>query len=476
MSLVPGPVTRVLLIDDDEDEFVLVRSYLESRDGDAFEVDWVRTFDEGLAALRRGGHDVYLVDHRLGAETGLRLLEKVRDQGLRRPVILFTGAAHGDLDRAALRAGAFDYLDKSDYREADLRRSVRYAAERGRIEGQLQIQAEILAHVHDAVFLVDETGVVRSWNPAAELIFGYPASRAIGMEASAVCPRLGGHLARQPTAERREFSTWCRRASGEKVWVAVRLRFLRAAGGLAGGVIVCANDISEQVRLEQQISEASEAEQRRIGQDIHDDLCQQLASAGCFLKAIEQRIAKNHRDEAKSLESLGSLLAEANARAREISRGLFPAALQVGGLPAALEDLADRTGRTFGIECAAVCALSPAVPESAAVQLYRIAQEAVGNAARHARAKRVDIRLVQEESLLTLTVRDDGEGMAEPEGGPSRGMGLLTMAHRSRLLGADLDIHSAPGKGTEIRVSLALPFVEPEPAAAPTVVAATSAS
>jgi len=463
--MVSGPATRVLLIDDDEDEYVLVRSYLESRDGDDFEVQWARTFDEGLAALRQGQHDVYLVDQRLGAETGLSLLERIREQGLRRPVILFTGAAHGDLDRAALRAGAFDYLDKSSYREADLRRSVRYAAERGRIEGQLYIQAEILAHVHDAVFLVDQAGMIQSWNPAAELIFGFQASQVLGSQASAVCPRLTGQLVRKPTGERREFATWCRRASGEKVWVAVRLRFLRSEDGLAGGVIVCANDISEQVRLEQQISEAAEAEQRRIGQDIHDDLCQQLASAGCFLKAIEQRIAKNHRDEARSLESLGTLLAEANARAREISRGLFPAALQVGGLPAALEDLADQTGRTFGIECGAVCALAPAVPESAAVQLYRIAQEAVGNAARHARAKRVDIRLVQDNGHLTLIVQDDGEGMAEGTNGRSPGMGLLTMAHRSRLLGADLDIHSAPGTGTEIRVSLTLPFVEPEAAA-----------
>jgi PAS domain S-box-containing protein len=456
------PPAQVLLIDDDEDDFVLIDSYLSTPDNGRFHLSWVRTYDEGLEALRQGRHDVYLVDYRLGAENGLRLLEQVQADGLHRPVIMLTGAGGGDLDDAALRAGAFDYLDKSTYAETDLRRSIRYAAERARIERQLQLQAEILAQVHDAVFLIDEAGVIRSWNRGAEQVFGVAAQEAIGSPASRLCPAVSKFLSgekRASSPDGLEFSAWCRQTSGEKVALAVRLRFLDPSPGGSGRVIVCANNITHQVRLEQQLSDAAEAEQRRIGQDIHDDLCQQLAGAGCFLKAIEQRLAESQREQTEALDALATLLAEANARARDISRGLFPAVLQLEGLPVALDELASRTGRSFGLGCTVQCEGVPHIPDSVAVQLYRIAQEALSNAARHAQATRIDLALsLVDEAHLCLQIRDDGQGL----GGDHRtqGMGLVTMDHRTRILGGELDIHSAPGAGTEIRVTVPLPTEE----------------
>ncbi len=451
----------VLLIDDDEDDFVLIESYLAPSDDGEFKLSWARTFDDGLQALRQGRHDVYLVDYRLGAENGLRLLELIQQDGLHRPVIMLTGAGGGDLDQAALRAGAFDYLDKSAYSEAALRRSIRYAAERGRIERQLQLQAEILANVHDAVFLVDEAGVVRSWNAGAEQVFGLPAQQAIGSLAAKLCPAVTKYLSgkkRSNTRDLAEFSAWCHKASGEKIALAVRLRFLASAPGTTGRVIVCANDVTHEVRLEQQLSDAAEAEQRRIGQDIHDDLCQQLAGAGCFLKAIEQRLAENQREQTEALEALASLIADANARARDISRGLFPAVLQLEGLPVALDELVDRTSRSFGISCTVRCEDMPKLPESVSVHLYRIAQEAVSNAARHSKASQIELELAIEADHLLFVIRDDGQGIGSEA--RSSGMGLVTMTHRTRILGGELDIHSAPGSGTEIRVTVPWPAEE----------------
>jgi len=448
--------TGVLLIDDDEDDFVLIESYLTPSEDGQFQLSWARTFEDGLQALRQGHHDVYLVDYRLGAENGLRLLEQLQADGLHRPVIMLTGAGGGDLDRDALRAGAFDYLEKSAYSEAALRRSIRYAAERGRIERQLQLQAEVLANVHDAVFLVDSSKIVRSWNAGAEQVFGLPAAQAIGSAATRLCPKVSKYLGpkkRPNAADSTEFSAWCHRVSGEKIALAVRLRFLGT-----GGVIVCANDITQQVRLEQQLSEAAEAEQRRIGQDIHDDLCQQLAGAGCFLKAIEQRLADNQREQTEALESLAILIAEANARARDISRGLFPAVLKLEGLQVALDELVDRTARTYGIACTADSDGIPPLPESIAVQLYRIAQEAVSNAARHAKASRIELALALDGPQLSFVIRDDGQGIAGDA--RSSGTGLVSMSHRTRILGGELDIHSAPGSGTEIRITLPLPEEE----------------
>ncbi|MBU6301407.1 MAG: response regulator [Verrucomicrobia bacterium] len=453
--------TEVLLIDDDEDEFVLIDSYLAASDQGEFHLSWVRTFEDGLKALRRGGHDVYLLDYRLGAESGLRLLEQIREDGLHRPVIMLTGAGVGDLDQAAMRAGAFDYLDKSAYSEAALRRSIRYSAERGRIESQLQLQAEILANVHDAVFLVDDSGVIRSWNAGAEQIFGLPASRAIDATASQICPGITRSLSGRNRGEadkQTEFSTWCARACGEKIALAVRLRFLPA-----GRVIVCANDITPEVRLEQQLSEAAEAEQRRIGQDIHDDLCQQLAGAGCFLKAIGKRLAECECAQGEALDSLGSLISEANARARDIARGLFPSLLQMEGLQMALEELVDRTSRTFGVACTVHGAHWPALAETTSVHLYRIAQEAVSNAARHSGAARIEVRLGMEGDHLLFVIRDDGQGIASDA--RSSGMGLVTMKHRARILGGELEIRTSPETGTEIRVTI--PCAAKEPIATP---------
>jgi PAS domain S-box-containing protein len=450
---------KILLIDDDEDDFVLIESYLGPSPDGEFQLAWVRTFEDGLHALRRGEHDVYLVDYQLGAESGLRLLEQIREDGLHRPVIMLTGAGVSDLDQAAMRAGAFDYLDKSAYSEAALRRSIRYSAERGRIERQLQLQAEILANVHDAVFLIDESGVIQSWNVGAEQIFGLPAARAIGAAATKVCPTIARHLSGKKRSRARtltEFSAWSQKACGEKIALAVRLRFLTTPPGPEGRVIVCANDITQEVRLEQQLSDAAEAEQRRIGQDIHDDLCQQLAGAGCFLKAIEQRLSKSESTQSEALEALGSLISDANARARDIARGLFPSLLQLEGLPVALEELVDRTSRNFGISCTVHGADLPKLAETTSVHLYRIAQEAVSNAARHSKAKRIDLSLNREGDQLVFVIRDDGMGMGMGVGVPGEarpsGMGLVTMRHRARILGGELDIHTAPGSGTDIRV------------------------
>jgi len=132
--------------------------------------------------------------------------------------------------------------------------------------------------------------------------------------------------------------------------------------------------------------------------------------------------------------------------------------LKLEGLPVALDELVDRTARTYGIACTAQCDDVPRLPESIAVQLYRIAQEAVSNAARHAKASRIEIDLSLDGPRISFVIRDDGQGIA----GDARlsGTGLVSMSHRTRILGGELDIHSAPGSGTEIRITVPLPEEE----------------
>ena len=122
----------MLLVEDDEDDFVLTRDLLADSRRTRFELDWVSTFDDALGALTRNGHDVALIDYRLGEHDGLELLHHARGLGVTAPLILLTGQGDGDIDLAAMRAGAADYLVKGQIDAPLLERSIRYALEQSR--------------------------------------------------------------------------------------------------------------------------------------------------------------------------------------------------------------------------------------------------------------------------------------------------------------------------------------------------------
>jgi PAS domain S-box-containing protein len=123
---------RVLLVEDDEDDFMLAREALRSIGAGRMVLQWARTPEEALAAVEAGGPDVCLLDYRLGACTGLELLEQVRRRGWRGPIILLTGQGDDEVDRQAMEAGATDFLVKSQLTPTLLERSIRYALQHAR--------------------------------------------------------------------------------------------------------------------------------------------------------------------------------------------------------------------------------------------------------------------------------------------------------------------------------------------------------
>ena len=127
---------RVLMIDDDEDDFVIVREML--RGGSVpFELDWTCSFAEGLAGIQRDAHDAYLIDYRLGVDSGVELLRAARAFGSLKPAILLTGRSTPEIDRAALEAGAADYLVKGEFDGERLSRALRYAVDHARARAEL---------------------------------------------------------------------------------------------------------------------------------------------------------------------------------------------------------------------------------------------------------------------------------------------------------------------------------------------------
>lgn len=123
---------RLLLVEDDEDDYVLTRDLLTDSRRTRFALDWVTSFDEALEAMAKGQHDVYLVDYRLGEHDGLEVLREARAAGCLRPIILLTGQGDGDVDIAAMQAGAADYLVKGQIDSQILERSIRYSLEQNR--------------------------------------------------------------------------------------------------------------------------------------------------------------------------------------------------------------------------------------------------------------------------------------------------------------------------------------------------------
>jgi PAS domain S-box-containing protein len=221
-------------------------------------------------------------------------------------------------------------------------------------------------------------------------------------------------------------------------------------GGITGFLGVATN-VTERFRLERQILEISDREQARIGQDIHDGLCQQLVSLAFDANSLERLLAAAGREEARLARRLAVSLDEAITESRRVSRGLYPVRLETEGLVPALRELTEHASERSGLECRCEADSQVAGCDGAkATHLYRIAQEAVNNARKHSEARSLVIRLTKTQGWLELTVEDDGKGFAPPSRGAG-GMGLHTMEYRARSMGGTLQVHAGSPRGAVVR-------------------------
>jgi hypothetical protein len=219
-------------------------------------------------------------------------------------------------------------------------------------------------------------------------------------------------------------------------------------------VLVVVRDVTEQKRLQKEILEISNREQERLGHELHDGLAQQLMGIALLCKVLQKQLERESLPEAEQASQIEKLVEDALSQTRSLARGLAPVEIDAGGLEAALEDLARRIERVHGVRCVFRSERRVATGSRAeALHLYRIAQEAVSNALRHANPTRIAIDLSSVNGRRRLTVVDNGSGIApNPEStrkkGSRGGMGLHIMRYRARMIDAIFDIRPAPGKGT----------------------------
>jgi two-component system sensor histidine kinase UhpB len=194
-----------------------------------------------------------------------------------------------------------------------------------------------------------------------------------------------------------------------------------------------------------------EDERSRIARELHDEVGQTLTGVMLQVEGLAAKIPADLRDQ---LDELRETARSGTEEVRRIARQLRPEALEDLGLQSALAALSNAFGDQAGIAVARRLNSSPPLSDDQELVVYRVAQEALTNVARHASATRVELRLEHERERAVLTVRDDGRGLA-PGTLPSSG-GIRGMRERAMLIGAQLEIDSGHGRGTEIKLSIPL--------------------
>lgn len=319
-----------------------------------------------------------------------------------------------------------------------------------------EFNRQVIAGAEAGIVVCDRAHRFVVWNRFMEQLTGEHAENVLGRPVEEVMPRLGG----------RTFVPMINRAlagevfaapdipldlsgTGQKGWVSARFAPWRDGRNEIVGVIAAIRDVTERRRLEAELLEISDHEQRRIGHDLHDDLCQQLAAIEFRLEALRHEVDESSEAQTE-MQRIGDFLRAATRHARTMARVLSPVSGDPQGLMLALESLAANSALLFRVECQYRCAAQvPVADQTAAGHLYRIAQEAITNAVRHGHAERILLTLAAAEAGGRLTIADDGRGCALPIP-PGEGMGTRTMQYRAEMIGATVRFEAVPDGGLSV--------------------------
>lgn len=323
------------------------------------------------------------------------------------------------------------------------------------LEEERNVVTAILDTVGALVLVLDSEGRIVRFNRACERSTGRTFAEATGK------PVWDLFI---PPEESSEFRTQFEKMRAGKLqsdyecqWLARdgARRLIAWSGTSLGGrkgtpsyVIATGIDITERKHLEKAILDVSEREQRRIGQDLHDGLGQHLTGIAFMTKVQEQKLKQKRLPYAADAAKIVKLVNQAINKTRELARGLSPVVSESHGLMSALQQLSVEVEDVFGVSCQLQCDSPVLIDDvSLATNLYHISQEALSNAVKHGKAKKIEIKLAASESRGMLTIQDNGVGF---KGIPaeSKGMGHHIMSHRAKIIGGTLDIHPCPPHGT----------------------------
>jgi len=451
---------KLVVADDEEGLLFLMVDALRREGYD------VAGFENGGAALdwlSRESADLLLLDLKLGDVPAPDLVERLRNKGRYFPFIIVTG--HGDERTVVevMKQGALDYVMKdagmlellpSVVRRAlaVVEREKRLAEANAAIRQSEERHQRIIQTALDGFIRFQKSGRILEVNETMCKLLGYSSDdltkqNVFDMQAAAFRKEVEERVSRMKS----DSAVRCFTSMSRKDGTLAEVEFsLRAADGEVFGFV---HDISEQRLLEREVLNSVLEERSRFGRELHDGLGQQLTALEMMTHGLVRGLKSVAPDKAKAAEEISLFIRRAVTQTRQLAHGLAPVGVEADGLMVALNELARMT-TSAGVQCEFDCPEPVRVPDSAvASHLYRITQEAVTNALKHAKPSHIQIRLQASEDTLRLSICDNGRGF--PRNKPAKaGMGLELIQHRARLIGGQLTIDSQPGKGVRILCSL----------------------
>ena len=339
--------------------------------------------------------------------------------------------------------------------------------------------AAVVESSDDAIITKDLRGNITSWNQGAEEIFGYTAEEVIGQPVTILMPpeRTDEEpeiLARIRNGEKvRHYETVRCRKDGTRVNISLTVSPLYDEEGQIIGVSKIARDITERLRAyttERQketmkrIIAAQEAERNRIARDLHDHLGQKVTGLRLMVGTLLSKCG-GYGKESGELDRLKDLTAQIDQDISFLSWELRPTEIEVVGLPDAINSFVREWSKQYRIKAdfhyngSANEIVPPALPREIETHLYRIVQEALTNVLKYAEAENVNVVLRVRPHDVMLTVEDDGVGFDLGEAEARRhegryGFGLVGMSERAELMHGNLNIDTAPGRGTTLVITV----------------------
>ncbi len=306
-----------------------------------------------------------------------------------------------------------------------------------------------------ACIVTDHLDNIQQWSHGAEDLLGWTEKDVQQQPLTKVIPKFLAAKDRKslsrPGTSYPELAL--QKKNGETVRVKIDSTAVPPGESLIGGHLFLIQDLTEKKFLEKALLEASDREQRRIGQELHDHLCQHLLGAAFAAKALAGALDRDQSKHAPQLHDLARLVNDAVSQVRDISRGLHPVELDAAGLMSSLQELANRVAQST--PCTFRCERRVLIKNSAdALNAYRIAQDIVTTAMQQTGAKNIEIALSKSGSLISLQLKDDGKTEGELTADPA-GVAAKTIQYRAQAMNGSLTMTFDPKSGTHATCTFA---------------------
>lgn len=448
---------QCLIVDDDEGICELIRDSLAAENIHALAV---HNGADALRTLDSQGPLLTLLDLRLPDRDGREIADALRERSPRVPFIVISGVSDAQVAIDLMKKGAVDFLIKDlaflklvpgvvKRALVEQERERKLSAAESALRESEERFRQIAENIRDIFYSItaDESRTLYA-SPAYEHIWGRKLDDLYS-DAGQWLDAIVSDDREQVIQARASLGTEnphanllyrIRRPDGGIRWIEDRVFAVRDEHGKVYRLAGLATDVTERRTLEQEILNISESERRRIGHDLHDDLCQRLAATKLKCELLARQIEREAPEMSVLATDISAKIAESTVLCRGIARGLSPVDVEGDGLMAALAKLVEQSEAIYEVPCFFHCPQSVRISNNTvAAHLYRIAQELINNAARHGQPTQIDMSLTSDGENVRLEVSNDGEPFRQPTSTP--GMGLKIIRYRAGAINATVQFH-----------------------------------